>query len=90
MKNDDDLIPHLAGYISVRDAAEFLDVAESTVYRYVDEGRLPAIRVGGGIAVLEQAVKEFNRQATGRPRTRLPIWRLPVGKNIQYLTESRA
>ena len=86
MEDENDLIPHLEGYVSIRDAAEFLGVAESTVYGYVDEGRLPAIRVGGGVAVEEQAVKEFNPKATGRPRTRIPTWRLPVGKNIQYLT----
>lgn len=85
MKDENDLLPHLDGYISVRDTAEFLGVAESTVYGYVDAGRLPALRVGGGVAVEEQAVKSFKPQETGRPRTRIPIWRLPVRKNIQYL-----
>jgi excisionase family DNA binding protein len=86
MNNEDDLLPHLPGYISVRQAANLLGVAERTVYGYIDDGKLPAVRVGNAIALEEQIVKDFDRQATGRPRTRVPAWRLPVGKNIQYLT----
>ena len=86
MKKEDDLIPHLAGYMTVQEAAEYLGVSDRTVYGYIDEGRLAAVRVGGGLAVEERAVKDFQRQATGRPRTRQPIWRLPVGKNRQYLS----
>lgn len=86
-KNDeDDLIPHLRGYVSVREAAEWLGVSERTVYGYIDEGRLAAVRIGSSLALEEMVVKEFQRQATGRPRTRQPIWRSPVGKNIQYVT----
>ncbi len=85
MKDEDDLIPHLAGYVSVREAAEFLGVSERTVYGYINEGQLKAVRAGGGIAIREQVVKDFDRQGTGRPRTRQPAWRLPVGKNVQYL-----
>src|SRR5579883_1303760 len=86
MRKEDDLIPHLSGYMTVQEAAKYLGVSDRTVYGYIDEGRLAAIRVGGGLAVEEKSVKNFERQATGRPRTRVPIWRLPVGKNIQYLT----
>jgi excisionase family DNA binding protein len=86
MSDDDDLLPQLPGYISVHQAADILKVAERTVYGYIDDGKLPAVRVGSAIALEEQVVKKFRRQATGRPRTRIPTWRLPVGKNIQYLT----
>lgn len=86
MNEEDDLIPHLAGYISVREAATVLSVSERTVYGYIDDGKLAAVRIGSAIALEEKTVQAFQRQATGRPRTRLPIWRSPVGKNIQYLT----
>lgn len=84
--NNNDLIPSLKGYFSVKEAAEWLGVSERTVYGYIDDGKLAAVRVGSSLALEEKAVKQFQRQATGRPRTRRPIWRSPVGKNIQYLT----
>jgi len=38
------------------------------------------------VMLLEEDVRNFKSQPTGRPRTRIPVWRLPVGNNIQYLT----
>jgi excisionase family DNA binding protein len=83
---NDDQLPHLEGYISVQEAAAWLQVKERTVYGYIEDGRLPAVRVGGGIAVEEEAVRAYKPKASGRPRERMPVWRLPVGNNLQYLT----
>ena len=36
--------------------------------------------------LLEEDVLRFQRHATGRPRSTIPIWRAPVGDNRQYVT----
>ncbi len=63
-----------------------LGLAEKTVYGYIDEGKLPAIRVASSILVEEEAAHNYKRQSAGRPRTRIPTWRIPTGANLQYLT----
>ena len=84
--NDDDILPHLEGYISLKKAAEMLRVAERTVYGYVTDGKLPGIRAGSSIVVKAEDVQSFRRGSPGRRRTRVPVWRLSIGEHLQYLT----
>lgn len=88
MNDEYSLLPTfpVPGYITVKEAAKMLGLAEKTIYGYIDEGKLPAIRVASSIMVEEEAVQNYKRQSAGRPRTRIPTWRIPTGANLQYLT----
>jgi len=91
MKDENDLLPNvqLPGYISVKEAAKRLGLADKTIYRYVDEEKLPAIRLASSPFVLveEEAVNNYKRRSVGRQRVRIPAWRLPTGANLLYLTQ---
>lgn len=73
-------------YLSVREAARFMGVSTRSVYGYIETGKLPGVRIGASIAVSAKAVREYRRSVVGRPRTRTPIWHVPVTLNLQYLT----
>lgn len=69
-------LPDIPGYIDIKEAASMLNVAESSAYRYVQSGRLPAFQAGGSIMVDVEAVKRFKRRNTGRPRKKEALWRI--------------
>jgi excisionase family DNA binding protein len=46
-------VPH---YLTVREVAKRLRVCRATVYRMIDEGRLPAARVSSGAIRLDAAL----------------------------------
>jgi excisionase family DNA binding protein len=73
-------------FLSVRDAAKIMGVSARSVYGYIETGKLLGIRIGASIAVHADAVRNYQRPVVGRPRTRTPIWRVPVVMNLQYLT----
>jgi excisionase family DNA binding protein len=73
-------------FLSVRDAAKIMGVSTRSVYGYIETGKLLGIRIGASIAVHAEAVRNYQRPVVGRPRTRTPIWRVPVVMNLQYLT----
>ena len=68
-------LPQIPGYVDIREAARILGVAESSVYRYVQSGRIPAYQAGHNIMVEEEALKQFKPGNTGRPRKRNAPWR---------------
>jgi excisionase family DNA binding protein len=68
-------LPQIPGYMDIREAARLLGVAESSVYRYVQSGRIPAYQAGHNIMVEEEALKQFKPGNTGRPRKRNAPWR---------------
>ena len=73
-------------FLSVRDAAKIMGVSTRSVYGYIETGKLLGIRIGASIAVHAEAVRNYQRPVVGRPRTRTPIWRVPVVMNLQYFT----
>ena len=73
-------------FLSVRDAARIMGVSTRSVYGYIETGKLLGIRIGASIAVHAESVRNYQRPVVGRPRTRTPIWRVPVIMNLQYLT----
>ena len=83
---DDDILQRLPGYITLKEAAQMLGVAERTVYGYVIDGKLPGIRTGSSIMVKPEDVKNYKRGAPGRRRTVIPIWRLSADNSLLYLT----
>jgi excisionase family DNA binding protein len=69
-------LPNIPGYVDIKEAARTLGVAESSVYRYVQSGRLPAYQAGRNIMVEEEALKQFKPINTGRPRKKNALWRV--------------
>jgi excisionase family DNA binding protein len=83
--NDDVKIPDLQDYVSVKEAAKMLGLAYKTVYEYVTEGRISAVRVSDVILIPTEAVKTFKPNIAGRPRTTIPLWRIsPTDNALQY------
>lgn len=91
MRNANDLLQsiQMPGYISVKEAAKRLGLADKTVYRYIDEEKLPVLRLASSpfVLVKEEAVNNYKRRSVGRRRTRIPDWHLPAGANVLYLTQ---
>jgi excisionase family DNA binding protein len=79
-------LPNIPGYVSVKEAAKILRLAERTVYEYVAEGRLPGGRAADVIMIPEEEVKRFKLNPAGRPRKTTPSWRKSSGDNTQYIT----
>ena len=69
-------LPPVPGYVDIKEAAKILGVAESSIYRYVQAGRLPAYQAGRNIMIEAEALNQFKPTNTGRPRTNVPIWRI--------------
>lgn len=72
-------------YLSVKEAAQCLGVSERSIYGYIASRKLPGERIGQTIVVRRETLETYQRPAVGRPRTRTPIWRVPVQTNLQYL-----
>jgi excisionase family DNA binding protein len=69
-------LPHVPGYVDIKEAAKILGVAESSIYRYIQAGRLPAYQAGRNIMIEAEALNQFKPINTGRPRTNVPTWRI--------------
>ncbi|MGJ5899378.1 helix-turn-helix domain-containing protein [Streptomyces niveiscabiei] len=50
-------------FLTVAEVASLMSVSKMTVYRLVNSGHLPAIRVGRSFRVPEQAVYEYLRES---------------------------
>lgn len=73
--NDDVFpLPNIPGYVDIKEAAKILGVAESSVYRYIQAGRLQAYQAGRNIMVELETLKQFKPSLTGRPRKKASLW----------------
>jgi excisionase family DNA binding protein len=84
--SDDVDLPNIPGFVSVKDAAKMLGLAERTVYEYIEEGRLSGFRAADVIMIPVEEVKNFKRGTSGRPRKNTPPWRISSGDNTQFMT----
>jgi excisionase family DNA binding protein len=80
-------IPHLPGYVSVKEAAAMLGVSDKRVYQYVVAGRLPAQRIGHILIIPIDEVKHFKPSPSGRVRTRAPSWRSYRSRGTLLVTD---
>jgi excisionase family DNA binding protein len=86
--NEEDYLPNITPeFVSVREAAKMLGVSERSVYGYIEERKLPGFRATNLTVVSRKDVSAFKRGTTGRPRTRVPEWRISDNENVQYLTQ---
>jgi excisionase family DNA binding protein len=69
-------LPDIPGYADIKEVARILGVAESSIYRYIQTGRLPAFQAGRNIMVELEALKQFKPGLTGRPRKKASLWRI--------------
>lgn len=76
---------NLPGYVSIKEAADILGVSDKRVYEYVSEGRLPSVWAADVIMLPLDAVQQFKRQSSGRPRKNVPAWRISSGENAQFI-----
>src|SRR5260370_32579230 len=61
-------------YLSVRQAAKQLSVHPSTIRRWIDQGRLPAYRIGDRrVGVRPRDLARLVGPRLGRPRSRAPV-----------------
>jgi excisionase family DNA binding protein len=79
-------LPRMQGYVSVKEAAKILGLSARTIYDYVDEGRLPGVRVADVIVIPEDELRKFKREPSGRPRKITPLWHISSGDNEQFMT----
>src|SRR5215475_3626326 len=84
--SDEINIPDLQEYVSIKDAAKILGLAYKTVYEYVTEGRIKAVRAADVILIPVEEVKNFKPNVSGRPRTSIPLWRISYADNSLYQT----
>jgi excisionase family DNA binding protein len=75
MDNTADL-PNMPEYVSIKEAAEILNLSANRVYEFVMEGRLSGVRAADVIMIPLEEVKQFKRGSTGRPRKNQAKWRL--------------
>jgi excisionase family DNA binding protein len=86
--SDEDYLPNITPeFVSVREAAKMLGVSERSVYGYIEERKLPGFKATNLTVVALKDVHAFKRGTTGRPRTRVPEWRISDNENVQYLTQ---
>lgn len=53
-----------------------LGVAESSIYRYIQSGRLEAYQAGHNIMIGLESLKQFKPNITGRPRKKNAPWHI--------------
>src|SRR5579864_3260270 len=74
--SDEFELPDLQDYVSIKEAAKMLGLAYKTVYEYISEGRIKAVRAADVILIPVEEVRNFRPHISGRPRTNIPQWRI--------------
>ncbi len=54
--------------LNVNQAAYILKVHSLTVRRYIREGKLKAVKIGGNVRIKEEQLIEFNKEIVPRPK----------------------
>jgi excisionase family DNA binding protein len=81
--------PAIPGYVSIKQAARMLGISDKAVYRYIELGRLEAVRSVNSFLVPEEAVNRFTLNPPGRVRTHSPAWRTYNSRSKLLTTEIR-
>ena len=56
------ITPHVPDILTVPEAAAYLRVSEAEVMRLIDEGKLPAARIGDSFRIARIAIEDFLKQ----------------------------
>jgi hypothetical protein len=76
----------MPGYVSVKEAAQILNISDKRVHFYIGVGRLPAVWAADVLMIKLEDVENFKRRSSGRARKFNPIWRFSTEENTQYMT----
>ncbi len=82
--NENDDLPKLQDYLSIKEAATRLNISDKMVYFYVENRRIKAVRAGNNIMIPEAEIEEFQFRASGRPRTTIPAWHIAKKENTLF------
>ena len=58
--------------MTVKEVAKYLHVVQLTVYRMIDRGDLPAIKVGSRWRIRRQDLEDYLRRSTSQPKEPKP------------------
>jgi excisionase family DNA binding protein len=83
-ENDD--IPKISEYVTVKEAAEILNISDKMVYFYIDNKRLRAVRASNLLLIPVEELESFKQKSVGRPRTKTPAWRISTKDNALFVT----
>ena len=53
--------------LTVKDVASYLSCAESTVYQWIREGKIEAVKAGSNVRISPEAVKKFLNASKQKP-----------------------
>ena len=56
-------------WLSSKEAASRIGITQRTLYRFIDEGQIPAYRIGRGIRLQRPDVESFIEQSRVQPGT---------------------
>jgi excisionase family DNA binding protein len=84
--NEDNDIPRITGYVSVKEAAEILDVSDKMIYFYIESKRLHAVRASNILLIPTEELEHFKQKSVGRPRTKTPAWKTSSKDNTLFVT----
>lgn len=62
----------IEGYLTVKEAAELKNVTGGRIRQFINEGRLPSIKVGTTRLIKEEDLKNLEVKKTGRPEIENP------------------
>ncbi|HCI80940.1 MAG TPA: hypothetical protein DHW02_14765, partial [Ktedonobacter sp.] len=80
--NEHDDLPKISGYVSVKEAANMLNISDKMVYFYIENKRLSAVRAADVILIPVQEIEAFERKGVGRSRVNTPKWRISTKDNV--------
>jgi excisionase family DNA binding protein len=79
--SEENELPTLPGYVTIKEAAEILGIHHRTVQRYVADGLVKGVKAGTFILIPEEEVHKIKPKLVGKPRTSIPLWRISSSEN---------
>lgn len=72
MSHLDDLFEDFPEHLSVQQVSDVLGIKRATTYKWLNDGTIPAYRVGSAWVILRDEVKDAIASGRNMPRTETP------------------
>ena len=82
--NESNDFPKIPEYVSIKEAAEMLHISDKTLYAYVEDRRIKAMRAGNTLMIPIAEIQNFQFRGAGRPRTTIPAWYIAKKENTLF------